>query len=229
MNDLENYVDTLFLKYRKSKEIDDLKDEVLSNLEAKVADLMASGMTNAQAVQKAEEGMISVDFLIDGNKQIFLEQFRMELIQWSFIYLICVWILTIPLLAVWVNLSANLLAFLAMFCVGIYYLIQNVKLKKNRINLKQTAVVNSLHYTKIRKVIWLLWSLFIVISTLATSALYFGSNIWFSRPIRIDGPYAFAGLLIRYFVPFLTVVIPLIGNKACKLIRKYETGEDDED
>lgn len=187
MNDLQNYVDTLFLKYNKRRNIEDLKDEVLSNLEAKVADLMASGMTNAQAVQKAEEGMTSVDFLIDGNKQIFMEQFRMELTQWSFIYLIWVWILTIPLLAVWVNISANLLAFFAMACVGIYYIIQNAKLKKNSIDLNQKAVINSLHYTKIRKVIWLLWALFIAISTLATSALYFGSNIWFSRPIRIDG------------------------------------------
>ena len=45
MRELENYVDTLFANHKKTKETIDLKDEILSNLEAKVADYMEEGVT----------------------------------------------------------------------------------------------------------------------------------------------------------------------------------------
>jgi uncharacterized membrane protein len=84
------------------------------------------------------------------------------------------------------------------------------------------------HYAKVRRLFWLLWSAFTVICTIAITAVYFGSNIWFSRQINIDGPYALGVLLITYFLPFLTLVIPLIASIPIKLIAKYEVGDNDE-
>jgi hypothetical protein len=48
------------------------------------------------------------------------------------------------------------------------------------------------------------------------------SNLWFSRPITISGPYQFAVLAVRYCTPLLTVFIPLLVSKCYKLIDKYE-------
>jgi len=46
MNSIENHVDSMFSKYKASKKINELKYEVLSNLEAKVQDLTENGMDN---------------------------------------------------------------------------------------------------------------------------------------------------------------------------------------
>jgi len=52
------------------------------------------------------------------------------------------------------------------------------------------------------------------------------SNLWFSRPIKIDGPYNFALMLARYFTPLVTIVLPLSINSLPKYIIKNEVKSD---
>jgi hypothetical protein len=94
---LKNYVDSLFIGYKESKQIRELKDEILSNLEAKVSDLSSSGMEYKQAVQIAIENMDSVDGLIDHNKKVYINRFRIEFLQIALMYSLIAWILTIPI------------------------------------------------------------------------------------------------------------------------------------
>lgn len=228
MSELGSYVDRLFSKYSANRQTEELKTEILGNLEAKKADLIAAGMEYSQAVKKAEESITSIDFLIDGNKQVYINRLKMEFAQHSMILIITGWIITIPLLLFRVGLPANFLMFLATVVSGIYTLSLGGKMKQDAAILNEKAFVSVPRYAKIKRLFWLLWSAFAVISTVATTALYFGSNIWFSRRISIDGPYALAVLLIAYFVPLLTVVIPLIASVPLKLVPKYETSENDE-
>lgn len=88
--------------------------------------------------------------------------------------------------------------------------------------------MNIIQYKKRKRIVWILWFVFAVISLIATTALQFGSNLWFSREIRIDGLYALAVLLMEYFVPMLTVIIPIITSIPLRLISKYEVGESNE-
>jgi len=94
--ELNHYVDHLFRKYKPTQQIRELKAEILSNLEAKVADLTASGMNDHEAVQQAKNSIRSVDHLVDGNIRVFIHPFRLELVQMGLLFSLIAWILTIP-------------------------------------------------------------------------------------------------------------------------------------
>jgi magnesium-transporting ATPase (P-type) len=110
--------------------------------------------------------------------------------------------------------------------IGIFYTILNRKVKSE--DFKQKVFVNLEAIFKLRKLTWIIWIFFIIVSTLYTTAIRFGSNIWFSTAISITGPYQFAELAVRYLLPFLSVTIPLIVNALPKLISRYEVGEHNE-
>jgi len=228
VSDLSKYVDQLFSDYKMSRQTEDLKAEILANLEAKKADLVSYGLNESEANQKAKDSMTSIDFLIDGNKRVYYNQMKMEFVQWSLIIIIAGWILTIPLLVFRIGPLTNLIMFLGVVAVGIYYLVFRKRQVQDKKLIDATRFMNIIQYKKRKRIVWILWFVFAVISLIATTALQFGSNLWFSREIRIDGPYALAVLLMEYFVPMLTVIIPIITSIPLRLISKYEVGESNE-
>jgi hypothetical protein len=50
MSELNRYVDGLFSGYKENHQIEDLKAEILGNLEAKRADLVFSGLNESDAI-----------------------------------------------------------------------------------------------------------------------------------------------------------------------------------
>lgn len=228
MSDLSKYVDQLFSDYKISRQTEDLKAEILVNLEAKKADLVSYGFNESEATQKAKDSMTSIDFLIDGNIRVYYNQMKMEFVQWSLIIIIVGWILTIPLLMFHIGALANLIMFFGVVVVGIYYLVFRKRQVQDKNLITSTRFINIIQYKKRNRIGWILWFMFAVISLIATTALQFGSNLWFSRKISIDGPYALAVLIVKYFVPMLTVIIPIITSIPLRLVSKYEVGESDE-
>lgn len=228
MSELSRYVDELFSKYQTSRQTEDLKAEILGNLEAKKADLIASGYEESEAVRVAEEGITSVDFLIGGNKRVYYNRLKLEFVQRSLIAVITGWILTIPLLMLRVGLAANGILFLAVVTVGLYYFFLYRKQLHGEKSMDETKQMDAVECRKRKRIVWILWSIFAAVSLLANTALHFGSNLWFSRKISVDGPYALAGLLVSYLVPMLTVLIPIIAGMPASLISKYEVGENNE-
>ncbi|MCM3259707.1 permease prefix domain 1-containing protein [Paenibacillus lautus] len=67
--DLEIFVDRLFANQRKTKEVVDLKNEVLSNLEARVTDYMENGIAYQSAISLAIENMEDIESLIDDTRK----------------------------------------------------------------------------------------------------------------------------------------------------------------
>ncbi len=226
MKELEAYVNRLFIKYPKTKSINELKAEILSNLEAKKADLMAGGLDENTAIQKAKDSITSIDALIDGNKTIYINQYRLELLQQSLLYLLIAWIITIPFTLFQRFLTLNLLLFFFVLAVGTAYLLN--KTNKSETYLEKRQYVNINHYLKMKRTVWLIWGIFVALCTIAITGLYFGSNLWFSRPVHIEGPYIFALMVTRYLAPFVSIIIPLIIHQVPKLLMKYEAGENDE-
>ena len=226
MDSLKNHVDSMFSRYKGNKKMDELKYEILSNLEAKVDDLIASGVERSEAINRAKESINSIDYLIDGNKQIYVNKYKLEYIQIVLLYSIIAWILTIPVKIVGIGIILNIILFICSTIIGIRYLLLNRKGDSEYFQCKST--INIQLTFKVRKIVWIIWLLFIVASTLYTTAIQFGSNIWFSRRVIITGPYQFAVVAISYALPLISIIIPLIINVAPKLILKYEVGEDDE-
>lgn len=226
MNRLNKHVDHLFAKYKDSKQVKELKHEILTNLEAKITDLTLDGMEREQAVTTAIASMDTVDGLIDGQTRIYIHKFRLELLQIALLYTLIAWILSIPF---GIIISTSLLNKF-LLCVVIILGIAFLGLSRNKVatsNMVATCNIQSIvRYTRLA---WIIWALFIIASIIRTSALQFGSNLWFGRPIHIDGPYQFAILATPYLIPFLSIIIPLLFNSSLKLFQKYEVGESYED
>lgn len=216
------HVDFLFRKYPINKHIKELKEEILGNLESKKADLIAEGLDEDTAVTQAKQSITTIDYLIDGNRRIYINQYMVELLQWVLIYLLVSWIITIPLQ---IGIEGNTLSFF-LFCIAI--IVGVIYLTRSKNDLSATKYVNTASFAKWKKYVWIIWGLFFLAATLYTTALNFGSNMWFSRPIYINGPYQFAIVAIKFILPIVTIQIPLLVNKAFKLLDKYEVSDLDE-
>ena len=127
MDSLKNYVDSMFSKYSGNKKIDELKYEILSNLEAKVDDLITSGMERGEAINRAKESINSIDYLIDGNKQVYVNKYKLEYIQIVLLYSIIAWILTIPVKIVGTGIILNMSLFICSMTIGLVYIQLNRK------------------------------------------------------------------------------------------------------
>lgn len=227
MHSLKGHVDNLFKGHRESRQVRELKDEILSNLEAKVTDLIAGGMGHPQAVKAAIESIGSVGHLIDDNITIYINRYKIELLQLALLYSLIAWVITIPLRIIGAGILLNYLLLAAVIVTGFLFVTWNAKKDEGYLNRTDTcSITSALRY---KKLAWLIWGLFIAVSVLSITAIHFGSNIWFSRPISISGPYQFAVLGINYALPFATIIIPLLFSASAKLMKKHEAGEDNED
>lgn len=222
MNPLQKHVDHLFAGYPATGRIRELKEEILGNLEAKAADYIAGGMEYEQAVQAATASLTRLDGLIDESPQIYVNRYRLDLLQKTLFFSLILWILTIPLRMI-DRTPLSFLFLVLVLLLGILYLVLNSVWRGRA--LEVTAPRN-LHVARRRsRVVWLLWGLFILVTLLAITALRFGSNIWFGHQVKIGGPYQFAVLGIQYAKPFLTILIPLAFHASTTLISKHEAGE----
>jgi len=226
MNRLEKHVEFLFRKYKETPKIIESKNEILGNLEAKVADLISSGMPEDTAITAAIESLKSIDWLLDENIEIFTNQYQLEYAQIVLLYFLIGWILTIPLGIIGAGMLTSFLFFIGTLSAGVVYFVMGGKRKTP--DFQKKAFINLPRAEKLKKLGWILWTLFILISFASVTALRFGSNIWFSRPVHIDGPYQFAVIAVRYLLPLFSILIPICLSIAPGLIMKYQVGDNNE-
>ncbi|KQL46221.1 hypothetical protein AN963_14715 [Brevibacillus choshinensis] len=225
MDRLHQHVEQLFRPYRGMKQAQELKQEVMSNLEARVADMTTDGMDRAEAVRLAIANIPSIAHLIAGNHRIYVYRFWVEWVQRVLLYSLVAWIVTMPLRMVGDGTGLNTAILVVSLFVGIVYVVLLLLRRTSVTNKEMNMNVRAAF--RLRKIGWILWSIFIAVSLLFTTALHFASNFWFSRPISISGPYQFAMVAIAYFKPFVSILIPLALHLAPKLLMKYEVGEED--
>ncbi len=224
MESLQYHVDRLFQKYRGSKQIEELKWEVLSNLEAKVADLVANGLSLDEAVKKAKANLPSIDSIVGERRKVYILPLLQELLQFGLLYGLIAWIVTMPLRIWGMGIFLNYSLFAICILMGIVYLIL---LRFNRpVSSHQLTSMNVRSAFLLRKTGWMLWVLYIVGTLVFTTALHFGSNLWFSTPVNLTGPYQFANIGVAYALPFLSILIPLWLHAFPRLILKYDAGEE---
>ena len=220
MNELERHVDSLFKKYSVNQQVRDMKREILSNLKAKVDDLVSGGMEYTDAVNKAKESITSIDSLIDGNTRVYINKLKLEYMQIFLLNSLLAWVITIPMKIIGMGILANFI--LMLVCIGLAAAYLTEVLKKDPEHINKEAWINIQSAVKLRKAAWIFSLLFIFSNLLYLTALEFGSNIWFSRPVHLEGPYQYAALAARYLLPALVIFIPLALNSVPKLILRYE-------
>lgn len=213
MTDLKTYVDMLFRRQRLTPEVKDLKEEILSNLIAKRDDFIDQGLAREIATEKAVESLSAIDELIDGNQLTNISTYHAECTQTILLNCILFWILSLPLL--YTHFAGfSYLGLLLTIVSGILYLS-----KRN----PQSAPVAFLSVTESehrRKIAWRVWGLFFAVCVGIVIALHFASNIWFHRPLQIDGPYQMANIAAQIYLPLLTILIPITFNSFTKLLIK---------
>lgn len=215
MKDLEEYVDGLFAHQRQTAEVVELKEEIVSNMEAKRADLVAQGLTPAEATQRARESLVSVEGLIEGTQLTYIDRYRAECLQDALLASAIFWIFSMPLLFTgFAAISFGGLLATAGFAAA--YLVKRASPSDAVAFVSQTAC------RRRTRLAWRLWGLFFLVCCAGTAALSFGSAIWFGRPVTIDGPYQFAAVAARFYAPLLTIVIPITIGGCAKRLTKHE-------
>ncbi|MFJ8064043.1 permease prefix domain 1-containing protein [Psychrobacillus sp. NPDC096426] len=225
MNEVREHVDKMFAKYPKTDETRELKEEVIGNLEAEIEDLQSNGVSFDEAFRISIGKMEKLDELIDGVKTVRISNILTEMMQWTLIYTLIAWILTIPLSVFHSVRSTSWILFIIITILGVIYLIlYSIK----GILQKYIMNINLFKIDRWKKFIWIIWFLFILIKWGMVTAITFGSNIWFWRPISINGPYEFAGISLMYAVPLITIIIPLLMSRLKKIIDREDKDNSDE-
>lgn len=226
MDELERYVNKMFRSQKDTAEVRELKEEILSNMQAQKIDLMAQGMSEAEAIRKAKESLTSLDGLVEDQQLTWVDRYHTDCLQSMLLSSVLFWILSLPGLMVdaWLVRDVIALGCGATVICAVPYIVQKC-MKKDRTEI--LAVSDSRHRAKL---VWMVWGIFVAVVLLSGVALYFGSNIWFHRPvhIHIDGPYQFAVMVLPIYLLLLTALIPLTVSGFTRLLQKQAKEADDE-
>lgn len=68
MDKIKNYVEDLFKEVKKTRKSEDLKEELIADLEEKYQDLIANGSNEKEAYQEVIRGIGDIDELLEGLK-----------------------------------------------------------------------------------------------------------------------------------------------------------------
>lgn len=215
MTDLKKYVDELFRRQPSTPEIEDLKEEILSNMIAKRDDLMAQGLEETAATEKAKESLPSIDHLIDGNQLTYVGRYHAECLQTALLSCIIFWIFSLPMLLF--HYTYAVFSYLGLFLTLIFGVIYFVRRKTESDTVAFLSIAAS---ERRKKIVWIVWGLFFVVSVGITAAFTFGSNLWFGRPLTITGPYQMANIAVRFYFPLLTIMLPITTGSFTKLLVK---------
>lgn len=221
MDELRAYVDALFARRGDTPENRDLKEEIYGNLAARRDDLIAQGVPEPEAVRAAKAQLPSLDGVLGTGVRVNAQQWRAARVQSLLLASVIFWVLTIPLLLVRTG-AACLAAFAAVAVFGVLYLC------RRRGDPAAIMTVDTVRLRRQSRCVWLVWGVCFVVCVGAASAVLFASNVWFSRPVRIDGPYALGTAAAPYYLALSTIVYPIAVGRFPRLFAQCERGETDE-
>ncbi len=218
MKRLEEYVDDLFRRIRKTGETEDLKAEILSYMRAKRDDLMAQGLDEAKATARAMESLTSVEGLVDGSQLTDMDKFRAECAQTALLGCTVFWILSLPLLFTRFASVSYLALALTAASLAAYF-----KLRSRR--SCEAAFLSVTDCERRVKTVWRVWGVFFAVCAAALLGVMFGRDIWYGRALSIDGPYQLANAAANVYVSLLTILIPITFAGFPRLMTKCRKGE----
>ncbi|WP_128100535.1 permease prefix domain 1-containing protein [Paenibacillus sp. DCT19] len=222
---ISRHMERLFEHAQDTTANRELKEEIHSNLTARVEDYIDQGMSEKQAFEKAIQHIAGLDQIMSDQHQVQRFPYWTAVLQSALIYCLIAWIITIPMRVLMEGKIVNFWLMIASALVGGAYLLYMLGNRERQRNAEATTVIRSTTLRKMTRIVWWMWGALILIMWGTQAALRFGSNIWYSRPVQVEGPYQFAVLVIAFVIPLLTIIVPLIVQKAGRLVREFEVGE----
>ena len=97
MDSLERYINQLFARYPKTQANLEARDEILSNLRARIADDLSHGLSEKEAIANAKNSIPSLDFL-DSKQRLTVSTraFALNILQHVLLCLSVAWIVSLP-------------------------------------------------------------------------------------------------------------------------------------
>jgi hypothetical protein len=226
---IDQHLHSLFAGTRNTLEHRELKEEIRSNLKARIEDYLSEGMSEEQAFQTAIQHISGVEQVMGDYRTVKRIPYWITLWQSALIYSLVAWIVTIPMRVMLEGMALNNLLLIVSLVVGagyVFYLISNRGNGENESSLGQKTIRIRMPLLKQwQRRVWWLWAGVMLALWGTQAALRFGSNIWFDRPIKVDGPYQLAVILIAFAVPLLSIIVPLIVHRAYRIISKHEVSD----
>ena len=223
---INRHLETLFAGAQDTLEHRELKEEIRSNLAARIDDYLAEGMSEEQAFQTAIKHIDGMEQLMSDYRLVKRVPYWTALWQSTLIYSLVAWIITIPTRVMLGGAALNNLLLIISLIVGaayVFYVVSN----------RESGSPDHSNTTRIRMPIlkqwqrraWWLWAAIVIVFWGTQGALRFGSNMWFNRPIHVDGPYQFAVILFAFALPLLSILVPLVVHRAYRIVSIYEVSD----
>ncbi len=223
---ITRHVNRLFAHAPDTLDNRELQEEIHSNLAARIDDYISQGMNEERAFETAIQHINGMDEVMSDHRRVQRVPYWTALLQSALIYSLIAWIINIPMRVLMQGTAINNLLMLVSFLVGGAYVLYMLTNRTNDpATSVKTTVIRILVLVQWNRRIWWLWVAFVLVLWGTEAALRFGSNIWFNRPIQVDGPYQFAVIVIAFAVPLLSVIIPLVVHRAYRIISKYEVSD----
>ncbi|MFJ2046006.1 permease prefix domain 1-containing protein [Paenibacillus taichungensis] len=222
---ITRHVDHLFIHAQDTLANQELKEEIYSNLAARIEDYMEQGMDEEQAFQTAIQHVAGMEQIMSDHRRVHRVPYWTAVLQSALIYSLIAWIITIPMRVMVQGASINNLLMIMSVIVGGAYVFYMMKNKNTSTDPEDTTVIRTPMFLQWTRRVWWLWAGLIVVLWGTQAALRFGSNIWYSRPIQVEGPYQFTVIAIAFAIPLLSIIIPLIVQRAYRIVSKYEAGD----
>ncbi|GIP38812.1 hypothetical protein J31TS4_20920 [Paenibacillus sp. J31TS4] len=217
---LKRYVDRLFAGQEMTEELADRKEEVLSNMDARLEDYLAQGLTGEEAFRRTVRQIDSIAFLLPGVKRVDRYGYAADLAQTALLYALLVWVATVPSRLLGVGLWLHHAMLLASGAAGAAYLIL-LMLERGARDGKGFTVRLSLLRGWEKKT-WMLAGLALLLQWGMLLGVRFGSSLWFGRPLSVSGPYQAAVLGYSLALPLACLLLPLLVRRAVRLADQHE-------
>ncbi|MFE6075039.1 permease prefix domain 1-containing protein [Paenibacillus sp. NPDC057886] len=222
---ITRHVNRLFNHGQGTLANQELKEEIHSNLAARIEDYMEQGMDEEQAFQTAIQHVAGMEQIMSDHRRVQRVPYWTAVLQSALIYSLIAWIITIPMRVMVQGATINNLLMIISVIVAGTYVFYMLKNKNTSADSEDTTVIRTPVFLQWTRRVWWLWAGLIVVLWGTQAALRFGSNIWYSRPIQVEGPYQFAVIAIAFAIPLLSIIIPLIVQRAYRIVGKYEVGD----
>lgn len=233
MKELERYVKQLFRQQADTAEMRDLKEEILSNMQAQKADLMAQGLSEDEAIRQVKNSLPSLDGLVEDQQLTWVDRYHTDCLRAMLLTSIVYWILILPTQVLswaqsnWFFQAKWYLLFgmVITLILAVAYWIQK-SLHQDRAERRAISECR-------RKValVWKFWGALVAVILLTEIGVYWASDIWFHRPLHlphINGPWSLAVTLLPFYLLALTALVPLTAAQFPKMLQKQRKEPDDE-
>ena len=215
MDELRKYVDGLFARLPQTAENAEFREEVYANMSARREDVLAQGSTEQQALSAAKKALPSVEGVTGDAVLVSHSLFRTHSLMELWFYSAVLFILTLPTYFLGHRFLSGAVLAVTIIAMVSYFI-------SKQSSADTPVFLHFRRWTQIRRRTWQLWGLAFGIWVIFISAVSFGSNLWFSRPVHINGPYQLALLLMRYYLPALSIFIPLYMGRLPRILTELE-------